>query len=337
MSRRNQVFFNVVLAAGFMAVVILGLKTFSLWQQVLDMLYNDPLNALASMHPHALRYTVVFPFLALAQTFGLPPDVPFSIFVGFLIVMIGYLGSRLLSMVLIGSMAGGASLFPWVFLPIAVLSLAMNGRIALAMCGITLIVTLQTAHAARMPGNEWGRALGQLGGLLLASVSSGTIVIGFLMILGFNFVGAMGRWPVVERRDFPGMVLGVIFGLAVVPTIVVGFFKNVNYFGGGIFGASRMLEHGAGAFLPKVEQLAMILGIGLVAIAMMVVSFAIRLLKQRSVISPLVVGVVAAICGGAFGFSTLASAAPLFLVTIYALLIERQRERLRENSEALAI
>lgn len=309
----------------YLVLIAVGFKQFSIWQQILDLQLQDPIQLLRSLHPHALRLTVVLPYLFLAQKTGLPADWLFSLAIGVSMVATSIMASAMLSAVAFGNGRYRFGAYLLVAVPIFTLSLVMNGRIAFAMAGVTLIAFQQTFWFERFKSSRSIHPAWQVLGLWLASVSSGTLAVAFLLVILGNTGASLSRFPMLARRNVPSLVAAAIGGLLVLPVVAVGFAKNVRFFGGGIQGFFAMLHHGAGKVLPPDPLLFALSAIAFVAGGLVVAREVFRLVQSPSGRGPLYLTVLLGIAGGSFGFSTLACAAPAYLVAFFVWLLAPAR------------
>ncbi len=293
-----------------------GFKQFSIWQQVLDLRLHHPVDLIREFHPHALRLTVVLPYLLLADATGLSADWLFSVAIGAAMIATGLLSGWLLSALAFG----GRNRFRCLLLtsvPILTLSLAMNGRIAFAMAGITLIAFQQTFWLMGKHAPFGCPPIWQLAGLWLASVSSGTLMVAFLLVLIGNGLVVLSDYPKLAGRNLPALVVFNFALLLGTPMVIVGLQKNLRFFGGGIEGFFAMLRHGAGKIMPPDFVLFTLSLTAFAAGGWMIAREVMRLVRSRGSEGPLYLTILLGLAGGAFGFSTLACAVPLYLVGFY--------------------
>ncbi len=311
-----------LLVLAYFAIVPLGIKTFSVWHQIIE-LEGSSINV---SHPHMARYIVMLPVLIVSQVIKVNADVVFSYVVITLMCTTSYLLAKLLSAVLSGSYVNIPRLFPLTLLPLAALSLAMNGRIALAMLGIVWIASAQIGDAAGLNRSKFGYGCSQVLGVMLASVSSGTVVIAFICVGAYNVIGPLLQWPKLPRASLARVGLGLLVALIAVPIVAAGVKKNLDFFGGDDNAMIRILHHGLGNYLPTVPIVAISLAIAFVLVGLTGWLFVLDKLISRGVRAPMVLASVLALMGGMFGISTLVSCTPM----LYAMVLQNAlRDKMR--------
>lgn len=219
-------------ALGIYAVALaLGLKRFVVWDQIQILEGASWWEVFSTLHPHALRWVVMQP----AQAFGVGGWDPHAAFTVWCFVLV-WVSVRLLARA--GALAAGdppreVALRVWLLLPLALATLAMNGRLIPAFAGLALLVCLHVERAAGLP-RHWGWHLaGQGVGLLLMAVSSGTFAVGA--------VACIVSWAVAVRWWWTAAGIMAVGGLSLA---FLG--KALRFFDGDPL---RVLDHGAGALL----------------------------------------------------------------------------------------
>lgn len=306
---------NLLLILGFVGIIALHIKEYTVWDQIIELARTR----VSILHPHAARFAVMFPVMYVALITKLQPDIVFSYTIVIVMTALSFLIARILSITVCGNLASVRRLFPVVYLPIIGLAMVMNGRIAWAMLGIMLIISGQVALESGYSRSKWAYFLTQMVGTFFASVSSGSIMIAFLSVVTYNLVGPMLLWPKVRKTDFVRLWVGSAASLVVVPFVLIGLKKNIDFYGGDDAALTHILKHGFGRFFPTVPELAVLLVLVIATVA--VVSWIVFLSKLRrgGVESPLLIAVLLACLGGIFGVSTLVSCLPV----VFLLLLNR--------------
>lgn len=308
---------NAGLIAFYCLLIGLGIVQFSLWNQITDIIsYNtDPVSLLLSGHLHALRFAVVFPALWVALMTGWDQDLIFTAWVGIAILLCSIQVARASSLALVGN----ESLRRWTLFPSLLvfigISFAMNGRIAFAFAGIACLLVSQLRWHLGIHRKLTGFLLGQLGSLILMSVSTGTFMVGALVILTF----ALSQ-PVIRDGQYLRRHEAIHFGsallviLSLYPLLGKSLLKNIDFYGGGFVGLVRMLQHGLGRFFPTDTVSLLVLAGGGGFFAYHVLRLLALLVRQRHPLAPVALGACLAMAGGLFGLSTLFVSLPALAV-----------------------
>ena len=303
---------NLGLVMGFVGLILLKVKEYSVWDQIIELARTH----VSIFHPHAARFAVMFPVIFIAQMLKVKPDIVFSYTIVVVMTALSYLIARILSITVCGNLVNVRRLFPLAFVPIVILSLVMNGRIALAMLGIMLIISGQVTLESGLTKSKWSYFATQIVGTFFASVSSGSIVIAFLSVVTYNLIGPLLLWPKIRRTDLRRLSVGIFASLLVIPFVLIGLKKNIDFYGGDDAALTHILKHGFGRFFPTVPELA--IGLVLVIASFAVVLWVIFLsrLRRGGMESPLLIAVLLACMGGIFGVSTLVSCLPVVYLLI---------------------
>ncbi len=215
----------------YAAVLALGLKRFLVWDQIQVLEGSSSWEMLSTHHPHALRWLLMQP----AQVFGLGGWDPHVAFTAWCFVLV-WVTVRLLARagaLAVGDPAREAALRVWILLPLALATLAMNGRLIPAFAGLALLACLHVERAAGVPRHWAWHLAGQGVGLLLTAVSSGTFAVGAVACIVSWAVGLRWWWTAVGALAVGGLSLAFLG-------------KALRFFDGDPL---RVLDHGAGALL----------------------------------------------------------------------------------------
>lgn len=284
----------------FSGLVLAGAKQFSMWGQVLAMQGNDLLLLYGQLHPHFLRYLLVSPVFVLSDATGYQPDAIFS-GASVLALFLVFLAIRHLDRVLARTPSEWAG--TWLSFILCGIALLMNGRGVLALLGYAvLLVSLVPIHHNYSP--RWWLFISLPVAMLCCSVSSGVLAVGFLFLLAVCLI------CVLRHRASQNPLNTVIALTACVATmtlywnfLLIGFQKNLTFYGGGMEGMWNMLGHGAGKVMTMVDPFLLILVIPVLSIAFFVALWSARVFAPAVVICA--AAVLAASAGGLFGFTTL--------------------------------
>lgn len=290
-----------------------GAFGYTIWGQIIDIAGSDPLWLLQQGHTHALRLMVVLPALYAAQNTPYSADAIFGLYVGLAIVAAGYLAARAACLAATGSLASIRFFSSPVLLGLILVATQMNGRIAFAFFGFSLIVGAQVAFEMGRFRSIWWLLAQSLLGLFFMSVSTGAFLVGVATIFRLAVLPYPINWPYASKSRFLilAVSLGVLIGLY--RLIRDAVFKNIEFYGGGWGGALRMLQHGLGRFLPTDPPFLLLLAAAALAIGIPILGWLGHKLRRHDPRGPIYMGLLFAACGGIFGLSTLMVGIPLAL------------------------
>ncbi len=301
---------NILLVVGYLSIVALGIKQYSLWQQVLDLDGESAGQLITALHPHALRFLIVLPVFLLARNIGAPQDLVFSLFVTIVFVLSAYYLACAVSTAIWGDNRYRHRYYAGIFLPIALLSMAMNGRIAIAILGLSILVCAISTRIRSPRQSVLKFLFAMLVALLLMAVSSGTIMVGVLSMLFFCGIGVFAHWPKPTRSQISSLWVGIGAVVCFSPFLLVSIDKNVSFFGGGLEGAVNLINHGFGSLLPEASWLMPVFILGASFLAFSALTHLTRIYHRGDVTFPFQLVVLASLGLGIFGYSTLVVAAP---------------------------
>jgi len=304
---------NWGVAALYVYLAWSGAFGYSIWGQIMEVAGSDPLRLLQQGHTHALRLMVVLPALFVAQNSPFSADAVFGLYVGLAIVVAGYLSARSACLAATGSLANVRYFSTPVLLGLIFIATQMNGRIAFAFFGFSLIIGAQVAYEMGRIRSVWWLLAQSLLGLFFMSVSTGAFLIGVFTIFRLAVVPYPVNWPYASKSRLLMFVVSIGLLAALYGLISDAVFKNIEYYGGGWGGALRMLKHGLGRFLPTDTPFLLLLAVTGVAIGLPVLDWLGRKLQRHDPRGPIYMGLFFAAFGGIFGISTLMVGIPLAL------------------------
>jgi len=296
---------------------------FHLWPQVIVLWeMNADFNELI-LHPHGMRYLLVYSIFRVADFMGVSYDLIFSLIVPVLVFVTAHYIIKSVSTKLLLSNHNQKVLFFTVFMLLVLLSTLMNGRILFAITGASILLSILMS---------WKKiaffkiVIFFLIALILSSVSSGTVFVSIITFVVFvvyqNFNSGRFSWKNISLLCL--MMTGTFY---IFPLLKVLIMKNVNYFGGGVDGVVNMLGHGVGRVLLKMDLEVLIL-----SLLLLLLVFLINLLLLRyynKIIIPLLF-IVVSTSGGLFGLSTMMMMIPAVMV-IACILILKMNKYLTRN------
>lgn len=313
---------TIVAMLPLVLTVVLSLKTYEVWPQIIYMwdMQADPIVELGRVHPHALRYMLLYPILVLSDYLGIHHDRLFSAtLVIFCFFTIKNIHTSADIIVRHPRHSGLVHLACASILTI--LFFLMNGRIGFAFLGYSmlLLVILRNHYESHF---SFASLTGVLVGLALCSVSSGTLVSAVLcLVVAVYFeVCRCIRRSALTKTAIIVFLCCLLLGVALFRFLLVGISRNITFYGGGSDGVLRMLEHGFGRpFYPALNAIGLPSVVAMIAI--MTILFGVLLFRMKR--SLMLHIVLAAIACGAFGYSTLSISAIPLLIMAAALLTDR--------------
>lgn len=295
------------IAVGWYAVALaLGLKRFLVWDQITVLEGSGAWSMLASGHPHTLRWLLLQPAMAFGSW---DPHLAFTVMCFFCLVgttlLLARAGVRLTSHLL-----DEAALRVWIFLPLALLSLTMNGRLVPAFFGVALLLALHVERAAGVR-RHWAWLLaGQALGLLCCAVSSGSFAVG-AMAVGWSWCTALAAVRHDPARRVP-LLLCVGFALLLLGGMSALLFgKALRFFHDDPL---AVLSHGLGAHLLSYSSTVAVVGVLLWTVLATVWWW--RWPWPAAHGSHLRVAIWASLVFGLFGYATLVTALPAVLLLV---------------------
>ena len=301
-------------ALGLYAVALaLGLKRFLVWDQILVLEGAGVWSVFSSLHPHAFRWLVMQPALTFGNA-GIAPDAAFTI------ICFGLVWATTMLLARAGSLAGQcpareSALRVWLFLPLALATFTMNGRLIPAFAGLALLTAIHIDQAAGVRRHLAWVVAGQLIGLLLMSVSSGTFAVGAVAV-AWSWLSLLApRWndPAIRRRVLPILV---ILGICIGAVGLALARKALGFFDGQ---ALAVLDHGLGGQFARYGTVVAITGCLATLIASSIWTWRWRFPAVHG--SHMRVPIAASLVLGLVGFATLTTAFPLVLLVGVLLIV----------------
>lgn len=312
-------FLSFLIVLPLILAVLLGFKTFVVWPQI-TYLWETRLGLFEGFQEfgaHGLRYALMFPILWTSELLGISYDLLFSYVI---LPIVFWTGHNCIIAVKECNPEFRQSLLSsfLVFGSLTAIFFVMNGRIAMALLGYSLLLPALLAVQQRKRVNLVTIVM-MLSGMILCGVSSGTLVSAIAAFLLTVFI-ALGLIVTRLRLNRTTFVLAVTLALAVYVlgnSLFIGILKNLEYFGGFV----QMLDHGYGRIF-----LDIVYG---VPPWLLVISGVLLVLAGVSALQmfryPHLTAVFILACGcGAFGYSTL-SVAVIPALVLSLLYLEKSR------------
>ena len=298
----------------FAALTAAGIKSFSIWEQVLDIHAQGwTLAGLYEVrHPHFLRYVVASPVFWISDATGLSNDLVFDA------VCLALLPALILMLrsIMTIPQSGGPSETRIAATALIMFSVAyyMNGRGLFGLFGYAMVLlALKRLFVSR----KWSIAsfLLCLLGTLLCSVSSGVFTVALVFMALGTLTAIFGPFAIpAPSRILIAVSALVIFGLFQ-EFLFIGIAKNLDFYGGGPDAAWDMLQHGPAQYITLINPELLLLTIPMVSMIIYISVLLLRKLQAADAIA--VLGLVTAVGGGMYGLSTLSVALVPLLVIRY--------------------
>lgn len=315
----------IIAMSPLVLAVLTGVKSFEVWPQITYLwdMEADPLFELSRIHPHGIRYALMYPILMASEYLGLHHDRLFSLIslinCYFTIRNIGAISSTIVKerrngdMVLFGCAVA-----------LTILFFLMNGRIGFAFLGYSiLLLVIVRHHYNRQIGIS--SLIGMMLGLAFCSVSSGTLISAVLSLVIAVYFEAFRciRRATLTRSSVLIVLSCIVLGGLLFRHLVASVNKNAAFYGGGSDGILRMLEHGMGRVVYPALDAAGLPLVTLLVVSIMILFSALLLRLNHALLLHILL--VAIFCG-AFGYSTLSLGAIPLLVLIAVLLTTKLDE-----------
>jgi len=326
---------SLVLTLPLVIVVLLDLKSFYIWSQILDpwSRMETPAALIAALNPHALRYTLVYPILILSELSGIDYNIIFSGTVIFLLYQTGrYIFKT--AVIIDSRFSSSKFVIIIIYVILTALFLLMNGRISFAFMGYTLLLYSSVQVVYTDSFKLSGLPLMILG-VVMCSVSSG-VIVSAIATLAATFI--LELITILKKRKLKWSILYFFFVFlfvffSIYDFVLIGISKNLLFYGGGYSGFLAMFDHGFGRVLIPLLSLFNVYSL----ISTIVIVFVILILAISKMPDPFLLGtILITITGGAFGMSTLSiSIIPLLVYFLcrYSANATHTKRYKKQNSE----
>ncbi|WP_067587603.1 hypothetical protein [Endozoicomonas ascidiicola] len=254
-------------------------------------------------NPHALRFYLVLPVFEISKLINVDYNYLFTILAPVLI----YIAASCINKVVyyiaaLTTKKQRLMSFSLIFSILCLVSFFMNGRIIFAILAASILLYISFF---------WKNlALSSIVflfflGLFFSSVSSGTLIvylISFALTLFYYLLRIDVKMRVIILLSF------VLFYVCIYPLLSMMFFKNVDFYGGGLTGFIQMLDHGFGAIL--VNDYGVVVKIYFSLIVLMSCFFIIAIFIIYKWLRLFMMLIFVALTGGLFGYSTMMMVIP---------------------------
>jgi hypothetical protein len=314
------------LAILYLGSCAVGLVHFQIWGQIRDMMRNTvPSEWVESAfsdptvisHGHLPRSLCVLPSMLLAEALGVEDDDDvFSIFAGFCIVLTALCVNRAHAAFFRPS---GALLDVAVLAGFAAVSLFMNGRMCLGLCGYSIIVW---THLSWLVGKHrfFVTFAYSCTGLLLLTVSSGAFFIGTGLLVIWCAYWARGLQPGGKPRPTVIEIVCILLLLALACYLTNVFFEKMLdfYEVDDIEKSWRILEHGLARYMwdDQLESVAIFAMIFMASMAALAALLWIRTMARHALATYFVAIIAFGLVCGLFGDSTMATSLPAVAILL---------------------
>ena len=249
--KQNLFILELFLFFIYAILIILGIKEFSIWQQITYYLSNDfngnnetLLSLFETNHPHFLRIFILYVIYQISLFFALDITFIYNLLLLFLLFFTYIFIKKIIFDIFnfIDYKILGVLFFYFL------LSFFMNGRIIFAIFGNTLLLygLYFNIYSINQKITNFKLVIIVIFSLLITSVSSGTFMVCLLTIFLFYFFIIVVRFPFLEKKIIYMIFFIFIIISSIIPLITQFINKNLDFYDGSIL---KMLEHGFGKYL----------------------------------------------------------------------------------------
>lgn len=307
-------FIIFLLIATYSLACLFGILNFHLWGQVVTLWDDNTEISSLLLHPHGMRYLLVYPIFVVSDLLNVSYNWLFSNTVIILIITITRHVIKAVEEIQHGLTKSDKDiLFLLICSFFMALSLFMNGRILFALTGSAILINILISWDKH---NLWGIVLPLFLIVFLSSVSSGTLVVSIITFISFLIYKSMTTGLKYSKNH---MLLILFAGIlaTVFPLLKILVMKNINFYGGGWDGLIAMLAHGLGKVFLVVDS--DVLALILLTLALTVMLFLMSYHYYKRMIIPIFF-IALSLAGGLFGKSTLMMFLPPFIVVVCVML-----------------
>lgn len=256
-------------------------------------------------HIHAIRLAIVYPSYLMHVFFDIELNLVFGYYCSIIFSLIYIFISKIVDYFV---QIKKLHIELMIVLFTIMLACVMNGRICFAFLGFAILIHEMISLYREEKTMNWIlRYIKVIAGLILSTVSSGTMIVclSFVLIMFAFRVLRQKRIQVDSIRLWIICILGA-------PVLYVGakyvksmINKNITYFGGGIEGIINMLQHGIGRLFGNISGVysLMIIAVGIM-ILIINIGIIVYIYKHHLEYIPLVIGANIAFYGLFVGIST---------------------------------
>lgn len=311
-SKTNRIAFVVSLAL-FYLLYNLDLLEFTLFQQAMDIMGTNAYELLKALHPHIFRYIIVYPALLVHRLTAQSVHTAYSLYC--LVLLSGiFVVMRNINCILHNRKRKLINVVCFVML--AITAFFMNGRIIPAFLGILILIEYfcrlfdlsQDGKISRINAYDISKILF---GFLLTTVSSGTMIVSFLLIcICLVIIYCIQKKPMLTVPVVIMLAGWLLFTLCFIAFMT---YRNLAYYRNSIVG---LLGHGLGGVFSQyiLVLVALFLAVPVIFIALSTLLY--WSYNHCRALIPVVLTIpFAAICG-LFGISTATMAIPALIVLL---------------------
>lgn len=318
MKINNNTLNRIIVFTPLALSLLFELKSFEIWGQIIYLWDHQasPIGELLILSPHSFRYAAMYPVLIVSEQFGIDKNLCFS----WIVLVMGFLSAvhifdSLKRLQRKNRRGNTASLF--VSIIIVFLLFSMNGRGAVALFGFSLLVNIivQSETGTKL---SIGMSINLFLSLICSSVSSGTLAISCATLLLYVlknlrhiFLGILRLH--LTKESLKICAVGMSCFIAFSGIVIVGFLKNLDFYGVGYGGFVNMLSHGMGVvFKPLFDVYSLPLLFTMVIGLAVVINLIVKNSPYPSISQLLVI----CIAFGLFGYTTLSMAIVPLLILV---------------------
>jgi len=329
LSKKQNIFLiEIFLLLIYIFFILMGFKDFIIWSQITDHLTDGFISNNESLihlyeinHPHLLRVFILYLIYQFSLFFSLDISLVYNLF----IITILFGSYILLKKVLIDFYSASKYFILIILITLFFLSIFMNGRIAFAIFGNTLLL-----YSIYMKSFSLKNSISNISffililiSILFTSVSSGTFMVSIITLLIFYFTIMIIRFPMLKIKYIYLQMYIFLLIILLTPLIVKFIHKNLQFFNGSII---EMLGHGFGRYLEEYYILFFIL---LFFMPFIVMILFVYLKKKMIYILPFSM-ILSSVSIGMFGILSFFSGITAFILLSFFLL-RKERKIVKKN------
>ncbi len=249
--KQNLFILELFLLFIYAILIILGIKEFSIWQQITYYLSTDfdmnnkvLLHLFEESHPHFLRILILYFIYQFSLLLSLDVNLVYSL----VLLIFLYITYIFIKNIIIDIYGDVKYSILTILLFYFLLSFFMNGRIIFAIFGNTLLLNaiFFNTYSIKNKINNFKLIFMIVLSLIMTSVSSGTFMVCLLSILIFYFLTTVFSFPFIKKKIFYVEIFIFMLIIFFMPLIIRFINKNLDFYDGSFF---KMLEHGFGKYL----------------------------------------------------------------------------------------
>lgn len=255
-------------------------------------------------NPHFIRLLIAYPGYLLSELYEISLNTGFSYYIIFILNLLYLIFAK----EIIPNRPCVKNYVKQIFVLFILITLSfiMNGRLIPAFLGYAILVSVFKDFINNKNKISIKNVILVISSLVLTMVSSGTMTVAFLY--AFIMILAINHHRLIELLHFKSIFFIIVLLLPVVfrmtNYIMFMFFRNIDYFGGGLVGFINMFSHGLGRFLILTPFQTFAFFILAILGLMLNLNFIVKIYKSSRELFSVFLAINVALYGSLFGHST---------------------------------